>query len=38
MKILILEDDLNILSFLKRGFVEDGCIVDSATDGNDGEY
>ena len=38
MKILIIEDDLNILSFLTRGFEEDGYIIDSATDGLDGEY
>jgi len=38
MKILIIEDDAHILSFLTRGFKEDGYIVDSATDGLDGEY
>jgi len=38
MKILIVEDDDNILSFLKRGFEEDGFIIDSASNGNDGEY
>ena len=38
MKLLIIEDDENILSFLKRGFSEDGYIVDSALDGEDGEY
>jgi len=38
MKLLIIEDDENILSFLKRGFDEDGYIVDSALDGKDGEY
>jgi len=38
MKILIIEDDKNILSFLKRGFEEDGYIIDSAIDGIDGEY
>jgi len=38
MKILIIEDDKNILSFLKRGFEEDGYIIDSAIDGVDGEY
>jgi len=38
MKLLIIEDDENILSFLKRGFDEDGYIVDSALDGEDGEY
>jgi DNA-binding response OmpR family regulator len=38
MKILIVEDDENILSFLVRGFEEDGHAVDSAINGNDGEY
>ncbi|MBT3281290.1 MAG: response regulator transcription factor [Campylobacteraceae bacterium] len=38
MKILIIEDDENILSFLKRGFEEDGYIIDTATNGEDGEY
>jgi DNA-binding response OmpR family regulator len=38
MKILIVEDDENILSFLKRGFEEEGYIIDSASDGEDGEY
>ncbi len=38
MKILIVEDDENILSFLKRGFEEENYIIDSATDGEDGEY
>ena len=38
MKLLIIEDDQNILSFLKRGFQEDGHIIDSATNGTDREY
>ena len=38
MKLLIIEDDEDILSFLKRGFHEDGYIVDSALNGEDGEY
>ncbi|HHD78072.1 MAG TPA: response regulator transcription factor [Epsilonproteobacteria bacterium] len=38
MKILIIEDDKHILSFLTRGFKEDGHVVDSATDGAEGEY
>lgn len=38
MKILIIEDDNNILSFLTRGFKEDGYTVESATSGDDGEY
>ena len=38
MKILIIEDDENILSFLLRGFKEDGFTVDSAISGDEGEY
>jgi len=38
MKILIIEDDENILSFLTRGFKEDGFAIDTATSGDDGEY
>jgi len=38
MKLLLVEDDENILSFLTRGFEEDGHIIDSATNGDDGEY
>lgn len=38
MKLLIIEDDENIQSFLKRGFKEEGYIVDVASDGEDGEY
>jgi len=38
MKILIVEDDEHILSFLKRGFKEDGHLVESSTDGEEGEY
>jgi len=38
MKLLIIEDDENIISFLKRGFNEDGYIVDDAQDGENGEY
>lgn len=38
MKILIIEDDTHILSFLTRGLEEDGYVVDSATDGAEGEY
>jgi len=38
MKLLIVEDDKNILSFLKRGFEENSHIVDSAENGKDGEY
>ncbi|BFU78372.1 response regulator transcription factor [Arcobacter sp. 15-2] len=38
MKILIIEDDENILAVLKRGFEEENYIIDSASDGEDGEY
>lgn len=38
MKILIIEDDLNIISFLKRGLVEDGYCVETSKDGEEGEY
>ncbi len=38
MKLLLVEDDENILSFLTRGFEEDGYIIDSAINGEDGEY
>ncbi len=38
MKILIVEDDENILSLLKRGFQEEEYIIDSADDGEDAEY
>jgi DNA-binding response OmpR family regulator len=38
VKLLIVEDDDNILSLIKRGFEEEGYIVDTASDGEDGEY
>jgi len=38
LKLLIIEDDLNILSLLEQGFEEDGHIVDKADNGEDGEY
>lgn len=38
MKILIIEDDLGILSLLKENFTEEKFIVDTAQDGEDGEY
>ena len=38
MKLLIIEDDEDILSFIQRGFEEDDYIVDTALDGEDGEY
>ncbi len=38
MKLLIVEDDQAILTFLKRGFGEDGHVVDTAENGADGEY
>jgi len=38
MKILMIEDDLNILSLLKENFKEEGFIIDTAQNGEDGEY
>jgi DNA-binding response OmpR family regulator len=38
MKILIVEDDLNILSLLKEHLKEEGFIIDVAQNGADGEY
>lgn len=38
MKILIVEDDTNILSLLQNAFAEENYIVDIAEDGEDGEY
>ncbi len=38
MKLLIIEDDENILSLLKDGFEEENYIVETADNGNDGEY
>ena len=38
MKLLIIEDDEDIISFLTRGFQEDGHLLESAIDGEDGEY
>ncbi len=38
MKLLIIEDDEGIISFLTRGFQEDGHLLESAIDGEDGEY
>ena len=38
MKILIIEDDLNILSLLKENFLEENFIVETAENGEEGEY
>ena len=38
MKLLIIEDDQNILSLLENGLEEDGHIIDKADNGADGEY
>ena len=38
MKILIIEDDKKIVSFLKKGLVEECYVVDSATNGDEGLY
>ena len=36
MKILIVEDDSETLSFIKKGFEQDGNLVDVAANGEDG--
>ncbi len=36
MKILIIEDDLKIINFLKKGLEEECYIVDFATNGDEG--
>ncbi|MCK5153034.1 MAG: response regulator transcription factor [Spirochaetales bacterium] len=36
MKILIIEDDSNIISFISKGLHEAGYVVDTAADGDDG--
>ena len=36
MKILIIEDDTNIISFIKKGLNEAGYVVDTASTGDDG--
>jgi len=38
MKLLLIEDEEDIVSFLKRGLEEDGYILDIAYDGEEGEY
>jgi two-component system, OmpR family, response regulator len=38
MKILIVEDELKVCSFLKRGFEEELCTVDTANDGEQGLF
>lgn len=38
MKILLIEDDAKILSFITRGLREGGHLVESADNGEDGEY
>lgn len=38
MKILLIEDDLKILSFVQKGLQEEGFLVDTASDGEDGFY
>jgi len=38
MKLLIIEDDKNLKNLLKKNFIEDGFIVDVASDGEVGEY
>ena len=38
MKILIIEDDIKIINFLKKGLVEECYIVDYSTNGDEGLY
>ncbi len=38
MKILIVEDNRRLCSILKRGFTDEGYVVDTAYDGEEGEY
>ena len=38
MKLLIIEDDLKIISFVQKGLQEEGFIVDVASDGEEGLY
>lgn len=38
MKILLIEDDTNIVSFLQRGLLEEGHSIDTSFDGEEGEY
>lgn len=38
MKILIIEDDQKIASFVQKGLQEEGFIVDTCDDGADGLY
>ncbi|MDD2896664.1 MAG: response regulator transcription factor [Aliarcobacter sp.] len=38
MKILLIEDDTNIVSFLQRGLIEEGHSIDTSFDGEEGEY
>lgn len=38
MKLLIVEDEIDMLSALKKGFVKKGFLVDTAEDGEEGSY
>lgn len=38
MKLLIVEDDKNLKNLLKKNFIEEGLVVDIASDGEEGEY
>ena len=38
MKILLIEDDIKIINFLKKGLTEEGYLVDVAQNGEDGLY
>lgn len=36
MRLLIIEDDLEIASFIKKGLTQEGFVVDHASNGEDG--
>lgn len=38
MKLLVIEDDITTLEYIKKGFVEKGNVVDTAQDGPDGLF
>ncbi len=38
MKVLIVEDELKTTDYLKKGLIEQGCVVDLAHDGLDGQH
>ena len=38
MKILLIEDEVKTVAYLQRGLTEQGCIVDVANNGIDGQH